>query len=335
MNRKILIFFLLFIFLITLFIIDLMWGSILIGIDDLIGFIQNKDNGSINYIILNFRLPKAITSIFVGAGISISGLILQNLFKNPLADTSILGISSGSSLAVVVYMLASTSLPLLNNSQWGIIISAFIGALFILTIISSVSLFIKNIVAVLIIGVMIGYISGSLISVISFFSDMQSLRGFMSWSFGSVSATTWTQLGYLVPIVSLGLMLSMFLPKYMNAFYLGDNYTTSIGISVKKVRISMILITSVIISSITAFCGPIAFLGIAVPHFTKSALSTSDNRILMPANILFGAILMLFCDIATQVPGKSFILPINSITSIIGAPVVIAFIIKKLKSIAL
>lgn len=342
MIKKTFVFIILSISVIFLFLFDVMWGSVFIGIEDFLNFVQQKNNdSSINYIILNFRIPKAITSVFVGAGISISGLIMQNLFKNPLADTSILGISSGSSLAVAIYMMAIAVFPALSssfissNSQWGIIVAAFIGALSVLLIISAVSLWIKNIIAVLIIGVMIGYISSSIISVISFFSDIQSLRGFMSWSFGSVSSTTWSQLNYLVPMVSTGIIISMFLPKYMNAFYLGDNYVRSMGISVRKIRILMIIVTSIITSSITAFCGPIAFLGIAVPHFARSILSTSDNRILIPANILFGAILMLFCDMVTQIPGKSFILPINSITSIIGAPVVILFIIRKMKRVSI
>lgn len=342
MKRKASVFIVLFLLITVLFFIDIIWGSVLIDIDDLLNFIMGQDNeSSISYIILNFRIPKAITSVFVGAGISISGLMMQNLFRNPLADTSILGISSGSSLAVAVYIMAVSSFPALASifsfadSQWGIIISAFIGAVVVLLIISSVSVWIKNIIAVLIIGVMIGYISGAFISVISFFADMQSVRGFMSWSFGSVSGTTWNQLAYLVPLVSAGIAISMFLPKYMNAFYLGDNYVKSIGISVRRVRIVMIMATSIMTSSITAFCGPVAFLGIAVPHFSRYAFSTSDNRILIPATILSGAVLMLFCDIATQMPGKSFVLPINSITSIIGAPVVIAFIIKKMKGMSL
>ncbi len=173
--------------------------------------------------------------------------------------------------------------------------------------------------------------ASSVISILQFFTDNETLKGYLLWSFGSVSGTTWRQLQVMMPVVSIGLFLSLMMPKYMNALNIGENYARSVGISVGKVRMALILITSIISGCITAFTGPIAFLGIAVPHFTRMAFRTSDNRILIPATMLCGSLLMLVCDIITQVPGKGFVLPINAITSLIGAPVVILIIAKNRK----
>lgn len=315
--------------LIFLFFTDLVLGTTYIPLREVMrALLGDSDSETFMYIIQSFRLPKALTALITGAGVSIAGLQMQNLFRNPLADTSILGISSGAGLAVAFYMMAFSIFPTLlpsggMNNSWGIIISAFIGALAVLLIISLVATWIKDIISILIIGVMIGFIASSVISILQYYTDNETLKSYIIWSFGSLSGTTWNQLKLLVPTVSLGLLLSLLTPKYMNALYLGENYARSVGIHVGRARISIILITSLITGSITAFTGPIAFLGIAVPHFTRMVFRVSDNRILIPATILSGAVLMLICDIITQLPSGGRVLPINAITSMIGAPVVI------------
>lgn len=314
---------------IFLFFTDLVLGTTYIPFREVVrALLGRSENETSLYIIQSFRLPKALTALITGAGISIAGLQMQNLFRNPLADTSILGISSGAGLAVAFYMMAFSIFPTLlpsagMHNSWGIIISAFIGALAVLLIISLVAVWIKDIISILIIGVMIGFIAGSIISILQYFTDNETLKSYIIWSFGSLSGTTWNQLKFLIPAVTLGLFFSLLTPKYMNALYLGENYAKSVGIHVGRARISIILITSLITGSVTAFTGPIAFLGIAVPHFTRMVFKVSDNRILIPATILCGSLLMLMCDIITQLPSGGRILPINAITSIIGAPVVI------------
>lgn len=286
-----------------------------------------------DYIIMQFRLPKTLTALVAGAGIAVSGLQMQSLFRNPLADTSILGINSGAGVGVALYTMSFTLFPSLYDSlgamsNWGIILSACIGSLTVLFVIAFMARRLGDMVSVLIVGVMLGFLASSLIALLQYFSEEESLKSYLIWSFGSLSNTTWGQLQWLIPLVLLGLVASLLLPKQMNALNLGDNYARSLGVNVKAVRFSIIAITSLITGTITAFVGPIAFLGMAVPHFVRILFGTADNRILIPATILSGSILLLICDILTQLPASGIILPINALTSLLGAPVVIAVVFK-------
>lgn len=335
---KYILFFTLFFSAVILLLLDIMLGSVTIPAKEIINILCGK--GSIQsweYIILNFRLPKALTAIFVGAGISVCGLQMQTLFRNPLADTSILGISSGASLGVASFVMLTAIFPMLipvsiTSSYWGMIISAIIGATLILCLVSTIISWLNDLVSVLIIGVMFGFITSSIVSIMQYFSDPEIVKNYLVWSFGSLSSTTWSQLTYMIPIVSCGLTASLFMPKYMNALLLGDNYARSVGISINKVRISIILTTSLIIGTLAAFTGPIGFIGIAVPHYTRMLFRSTNHRILIPGSMLCGVCLMLLCDIITHLPGNGVILPINAITAIMGAPVVIFIIIKRRKS---
>lgn len=327
--RQRLIFGLVLLALLGLFVLDLVWGTIQVSLAEVCSaLISGREDDTMVYLIRNFRLPKALTAVLSGAGIATCGLMMQNLFRNPLADTSILGIGSGAGVGVAFYTMAFAIFPALGAGAgawdtWGLVISAFLGSLAVLLIITLVASWLQDIISVLIVGVMIGFIASSLISILQFLSDEETLKGYLLWSFASVSGTTWRQLYVLAPAVLLGLSLVLMMPKYMNAITLGENYTRSMGINPARVRLAMILTTSLISGAITAFAGPIAFLGIAVPHFTRVAFGTSDHRTLIPATMLIGAVLMLGCDLLTQVPGKMIVLPINAITSLIGAPVVI------------
>lgn len=330
--RQWLVFVLLLILLAVLFIVDLIWGAVHISASEaLSALISGSEEDTVVYLIRNFRLPKALTAVLTGAGISVCGLMMQNLFRNPLADTSILGIGSGAGVGVAFYTMAFALFPSLGLGagvldSWGVVFSAFLGALVVLLLVSVVASWLHDIISVLIVGVMIGFIASSFISILQFLSDEETLKGYLLWSFASLSGVTWSQLYVLAPSVLLGLGVVYMMPKYMNAMSLGENYTRSMGINPRAVRLAIILTTSLIAGSITAFAGPIAFLGIAVPHFTRMAFGTSDHRVLIPATMLVGSTLMLTCDILTQLPGRMLVLPINAITSLIGAPVVIFII---------
>lgn len=327
--RRQITFILVFIALVIFFLLDLWWGTVDVSWGEVVAALFGRhEDDTLIYLIRHFRLPKAVTAVLAGAGISISGLMMQNLFRNPLADTSILGIGSGAGVGVAFYTMAFAVCPTLSMGSgvmdvWGLVVASFIGSLSVLLIITAVSSWLKDIISVLIVGVMIGFIASSFISILQFLSDEETLKGYLLWSFASVSGTTWNQLSVLVPAVVVGLALVFAMPKYMNAMNLGENYTRSIGINPTRVRLMMILTTSLISGAITAFAGPIAFLGVAVPHFTRAVFKSSDHRVLIPATMLVGALLMLGCDLLTQVPGKMIVLPINAITSLIGAPVVI------------
>ena len=294
---------------ITLFLLDIMLGSITIPMPDIIDILLGKGSHvSWEYIILNFRLPKAITAVFVGAGISSCGLLMQTLFRIP------------------VFIPASVS-----SNYWGMVLSAIIGASIILCLVSSIISWLKDIVSVLIIGVMFGFVTSSIVAIMQYFSDPEIIKNYIVWSFGSLNGTTWNQLQYVIPVVSVGLLVSLCLPKYLNSLLLGDNYARSVGIQISKVRFTIVFITSIITGTLVAFTGPISFIGIAVPHYTRILFRTTNHRVLLPGAMLCGICLMLFCDIITQLPGNGIILPINAVTSIMGAPVVVFIIIKRRK----
>lgn len=316
------------------FVLDLLWGAVSIPLSEVWGALAGEGSDSAySYIVRHYRLPKTLTALSAGAGIATAGLQMQSLFRNPLADTSILGINSGAGLGVAIYTMAAALMPgvLVAGSvasMSGIVLSASLGASAVLLLIAVVSTRVREVVSVLIVGVMVGFLASALISVLQFFSDEETLRVYLVWSFGSVSGTTWSQLTWMLPIVGVGLSISLLMPKYMNALALGDDYARSLGVRVALVRLVMILATSLITGCITAFVGPVAFLGLAVPHFVRLTFGTSDHRTLLPATMLMGALLLLLCDMATQLPGAQFILPINALTSFIGAPIVILVVLR-------
>lgn len=337
MQRHILLFILVFVAMIIAFALDLMLGSVTIPVDAIWDALwAQSTNKSWNYIVTEFRLPKAITTCFVGAGISVTGLQMQTLFRNPLADTSILGIGHGASLGVACFVLLPNILPsllphALYNNYWGLIIASIVGAFVVLAVVAGIASWMRDVISLLIIGVMIGFITGSMVAVLQYFSAPEALQSFVVWTFGSLAGTTWTQLHFLIPIVGIGLFASLFLPKSMNAMLLGENYARSSGINVNVTRIILVILTGIITGTLTAFVGPIAFIGIAVPHVARLIFRTANHQILIPATMFVGILLMLCCDIVSQLPGTGVTLPINSVTSILGAPIVIFIILKNRK----
>lgn len=337
MQRSTLIFTILAILLIIFFSLSLMFGSVLIPIHDFIdAFTGDAKSKAIEYIIFSFRLPKAITAIMAGAAIAISGLHMQTIFNNPLADTSVLGIGHGAGLGVAVFVLASFIIPGfistdVQYSNWGIVISAIAGAGVSLMVILIISNRLTDMVSLLLAGIMVGFVTGALVCVLQYMSDPEQIKNFLVWTFGSLAGVTWSQLQIMFPIVMLGLVLSLLIPKSLNALLLGEQYATSVGVNVKYSKRIAVGITCILAGTVTAFTGPIAFIGIAVPHFCRMLFKTTDHRILIPATIICGSVLMLICDIISQVPGGQTALPINAVTCLIGAPMVLSIILKQKK----
>lgn len=281
------------------------------------------------YILLEFRIPKALTAIFVGMGLAVSGLQMQTLFRNPLAGPFVLGISSGASLGVALLVMAGGLLAYSAIlGSWLQVTAATIGASLVLFLVLGVSAKVKDSMALLIVGLMLGSATGALVSVLQFFSNKEQLQEYLIWTFGNLGGQTWAELGIFIPLVILGLLLSFILTKPLNALLLGEQYAQSMGLHIAKSRFWIIVSTSILAGCITAFCGPIAFVGIAVPHIARLLFNTSDHRVLVPATSLTGALLMLFCDLLAQLPSAHYTLPINIITSLLGAPVVIWVILR-------
>jgi len=312
-----------------LFLADLAWGSIPISMREIFSVFFGKGVDAINSeILLNFRLPKAFTAILAGASLSVAGLMMQILFRNPLADPYILGVSSGASLGVALVMMAATFLPIaFVSSGWALIVAAIIGASVVLVLVVGVSFKVNNAVSLLIVGIMFGTIAGSLVSVLQNFSNPDAIKLFVMWTFGSLSAVTWSYMQVLFPVVLVGLGLAFYLQKKLDGLLLGENYARGLGISIVKTRFIIVLATGLLAGGITAFTGPIAFVGVAIPHIARGLFRTSIHKTLLPACVLLGASLLLVCDIISQMP--TYTLPINTISALFGAPIIIWIILKR------
>jgi iron complex transport system permease protein len=321
--------------LLLAFLGDLLLGSVRLSFQDFIdALFKRTDDSNLTYIIWSLRLPKAITAILAGSGLAVCGLMMQTLFRNPLAGPFVLGISSGASLGVALLVMASSwfggslMVHALPYGHWGMVVAAMAGALAVTLFVLLVSSRVADSVSILIIGMMFGSATGAVVSLLQYFSDPDTVKSFLVWTFGDISAVTVTHLGLLAPLVIIGIFGGVFLRKPLNALLLGDNHARVIGVNVKRSRIVIILITSLLTGAITAFTGPIAFVGVAVPHLARAIIRTSDHRYLTPVTLMCGAILMLICDILAQMPAANQILPINTVTAIFGAPVVIWVILR-------
>lgn len=321
--------------LILCFFVNISLGSVAIPFMDTLKSIFNEpvNNEAWSYIIWNYRIPKALTAVLVGGGLALSGLLMQTLFRNPLAGPFVLGISSGASLGAALLIMGSSlfsgifSFGLVNDVSLAIVSS--IGSFLVLLAVMAVATKVKDTMALLIIGLMFGSITAAVVSVLSYFTNAEKLQQYIYWSFGSLGNLSWSQLGLLFVILAVGVLLSIVAIKSLNAMLLGENYARSLGVDIIKKRFLIILATGLLAGGITAFAGPIAFVGLAVPHLTRQIFNTTDHKILVPAVVLYGAILMLVCDTIAQLPTSANVLPINAITSIIGAPVVIWLLVRK------
>ena len=327
---------LLLVIMLLLFAGCLVYGAVSIPADSVIDILLGNDTGKPAWqnIVLESRLPQAITAIMAGASLAVSGLLLQTLFRNPLAGPSILGISDGANLAVAAVLLYfGGSLQLV--SDWSIsgylavMLAAFVGAALILGLIVYFATKVRNNVMLLIIGIMIGYITSSLISILNYYASTDKVHAFVMWGMGNFSGVSLEQLPYFVTFTLAGLLLSILLIKPLNALLLGELYAANLGIKVKQARLLILVCTGILTATTTAFCGPIAFIGLAVPHMARLLLGTSNHKQLLPVTLLFGANIALLCNMLMVIPGTNNILPLNAVTPILGAPVIIYVIINR------
>ena len=325
--------------LLLCFVLNVSLGSVSIPFKDTFNVILGGElsNDSWKYIVWNYRIPKAFTAILVGSGLALSGLLMQTLFRNPLAGPFVLGISSGASLGAALLIMGASlfsglfSFGIVNDVS--LAVASSIGSFLVLLVVVVVAYRIKDTMALLIIGLMFGSITAAIVSVLSYFTDAEKLQQYIYWSFGSVGNLSWQQLLLLLFIILVGVILSIMSIKPLNSLLLGENYARSLGVNLKKSRYIIIIATGLLAGGITAYAGPIAFIGLAVPHLTRQIFNTTDHKVLVPAVLVYGAILMLICDTIAQLPTSANVLPINAITSIVGAPVVIWLLVRKKKMI--
>ena len=321
--------------IVVLFILNLMMGSVSIPVEDTIRILMGEGSvkPSWQYIILESRMPQALTAILCGGALAASGLMLQTAFRNPLAGPSIFGINSGAGLGVALVMLflgGSISAGSVSLSGFvAVLTAAFAGAMAVMTLIFFFSTIVRNHVMLLIIGIMIGYISNSAISLLNFFATDEGVRSYMVWGMGSFGGVSMRMMPVFASITMLGLLGCLLLIKPLNALMLGDRYAENLGVNIIRTRNWLLIVTGILTAVTTAFCGPIAFIGLAVPHITRLLLTTDNHRSLLPATILMGAVIALLCNLITVLPGETGVIPLNAVTPLIGAPVIIYVIIKR------
>jgi iron complex transport system permease protein len=334
-NRSGMIFSGLILILILFFVLDLFLGSVSISPGEIIKAIFHNSDDITKTILTQFRLPKAVTALLVGIALSISGLQMQTLFRNPMAGPYVLGLSSGASLGVA-FVILGFSADLSPESikgfgNWAIAAASWTGAGLVMLLIMMISSRVKNIMTVLILGIMLSSAISAIVSIMQYFSNETMLKAYIIWTMGSLGNLTASQLNVMLLSVLIGVILSLISVKMLNALLLGENYAKSIGLDVKRSRYVIIAGTSILAGTITAFCGPIGFIGIAVPHLARIIFRTSDHKVLIPGTILAGAIIMLASDIISQMPGSDNVLPVNSVTALIGIPVVVWVILRDQK----
>lgn len=317
----------LFLLLILLFVIDVSVGSVSIPISDFFTNIFSTSDSSIHTILWQFRLPKAITCVLAGASLAGAGLLMQTLFRNPLAGPDVLGLSSGASLAVGMLVLIGRGLNFSSN-EWSLALAAGSGGMLVLLLMLTIARSVRDNTSLLIIGLMLAAATSSIMSMMQFVSRAEDLQFYVLWTMGSVGNTSWEEIGVIAVIFLVGVVISFLLLKPLNGWLLGENYARSLGVRVDRSRLWIVIATGLMTGVITAFCGPIAFVGLAVPHLARLIMKTTNHKILLPSVICGGAILLLFCDFISQLMSDTQALPLNALTSIIGAPVVIWQVMK-------
>ena len=319
----------------VLFASNLLLGSVSIPAENIVRILlgDTSEKASWRYIILESRLPQAITAMFCGASLAVSGLMLQTVFRNPLAGPSIFGINSGAGLGVALVMLflgGGLSVGSLQFSGFAaVLMAAFLGAMAVMAVIFFFSTLVRSHVMLLIIGIMIGYISSSAISLLNFFATEQGVQSYMVWGLGNFGGVSMEQMPSFALITLAGLLGALTLIKPLNALLLGEQYAENLGINTQRVRNYLLFVTGILTAITTAFCGPIAFIGLAVPHIARMLLTTDNHQYLMPATILTGAAIALLCNVICVLPGSQGIIPLNAVTPIMGAPVIIYVILKQ------
>lgn len=310
-----------------LFLADIALGSVNFSVSEIFAAVPDSIAGR---IIADYRLPKAITAITVGVALSLSGVMMQTVFRNPLAGPYVLGVSAGASLGVALFLLGAPVIGVASNI--GVAMSAWLGAAVILLVVLFVSVRLKDIMAVLILGMMLSSAAAAGVDVLQYFSSESALKGFVIWSMGSLGGVSVEQLTILLVAVVVGAAVALGSIKKLDMLLLGENYARSMGLNMTATRIVIFAATSILAGSVTAFCGPIAFVGIAVPHAARMIFRSASHRVLLPSSMLMGAAVMLACDIIAGVPGSQIVLPINTVTALFGIPIVILVVVKSRRS---
>ena len=319
----------------VLFALNLLLGSVSIPAGDVVSILLGDQSAkaSWQFIVLESRLPQAITATLCGAALAVSGLMLQTAFRNPLAGPSVFGVNSGAGLGVALVMLfLGGGLSVGSVSITGfaaILLAAFVGAMMVMAIIFFFSTLVRNSVMLLIIGIMIGYISNSAISLLNFFATDEGVKSYMVWGMGSFGGVSMDNMPVFVIVTLAGLMGALLLIKPLNALMLGDRYAENLGVNIMRVRNWLLIVTGLLTAITTAFCGPVAFIGLAVPHIARLLLTTDNHRQLLPATLLCGSVVALVCNLICYLPGESGVIPLNAVTPLIGAPVIIYVIARK------
>ena len=322
------------------FILNLLLGSVHIPFDEIIGILLGRNDGNVIWtnIILKSRLPQSLTAMMAGAGLAVSGLLMQTVFRNPLAGPSVLGISSGASLGVACVVLLSGSIGGVALSKLGVIgevtitLSAIVGSLLIMALIAFVAQKVRGNVTLLIMGVMIGYIANAIIGVLKFFSAEEDIRAYVIWGLGSFSRVSGGQTSVFIILMLVLLPMSFFLIKTLNLLLLGDSYAKNLGLNIKRARLWVIGCSGVLVAVVTAYCGPVVFLGLSFNLICRGLFNTSNHAVILPASLLGGASLALLCNLIARMPGFEGALPVNSVTALVGAPVVMWVLFNKRKN---
>jgi len=321
------------------FIADLLFGSVYIPLNEMIeGAFSQSENSSIASILFEIRLPRVITACITGIALPISGLLMQTFFRNPLAGPDVLGISTGASLGVAIFSLAGGvgSIAIISSidtlSSWGFIIAAGVGSCLVMLSIAAITPKVRDTASLLIIGIMLSSVTSAIVSVLQYFSNPQQIHEFLLWTFGSFSGVHFQHIKYMLIILVPVLAYTFFMQKSLNALLIGENYARSMGVHITRLRIGIVLCASLLAGIVTAFTGPIGFIGMAVPHIARMMFKTSNHKILLVSSALLGANLVMICDLLSQLPGFETSLPINIVTAIFGAPIVIAVIFRSKKT---
>ncbi len=325
------------------FILDLGTGTVSIPPDQVLTVLlgHTPKKASWQTIIMVFRLPKALTACFAGAALSLSGLMMQTLFRNPLAGPSVLGISSGASMGVALVVLGTAishrGARLVEGLGLGgnmlLVAASAFGAFMVLLAILIAARWVRDVMTLLIIGILGGFALSSVVSVLIHFSRPEMVQAYLSWTFGSFANITWNEMQIFLPVLLVSILACLLVGKSLNGLLLGEDYARSMGLNYLSVRLVVICLTAILVGCVTAYCGPIGFIGIAVPHLGRVVAGTSDHRRLLPITAILGGLVALFADIVAQLPGQATILPLNAVTALIGSPVIIWFIIQRQKKI--
>ena len=335
MKRNVCIILLLVAGIIVLFAMNLIVGSVRIPLADVCDILFDKFDGkeSWKYIVMENRLPQALTAMLCGASLAVCGLMLQTAFRNPLAGPDVFGISSGAGLGVAIVMLflgGSVSTTLFTVSGFlAILTSAFIGAIVVTMIILFLSTMVRNSVLLLIVGLMVGYVSSSAVALLNFFASEEGVKSYMVWGMGNFGGVSMNHMQLFALLCLVGIIASIFLIKPLNIMLLGTQYAESLGINIRQIRNLLLVTVGLLTAVTTAFCGPISFIGLAIPHISRLLFRTDNHQILLPGTVLTGAVIALFCNLICYLPGELGIIPLNAVTPLIGAPVIIYVIIKR------